>query len=123
MSRSSRSQASRHQIAIARRPSSGKIAAHRSERASMRLRRAAFALAILAAMPAEAGQSGAALDLWSPATDLPRADSGKPLIFTPPSVVPKRTDDCPRAMPCGLRLLGTVQRNGAVELRVPALQW
>ena len=89
----------------------------------MRLRRAAFALAILAAMPAEAGQSGAALDLWSPATDLPRADSGKPVIFTPPPIVPKGTDDCPRAMPCGLRLLGTVQRNGAVELRLPALQW
>ena len=89
----------------------------------MRLRRAAFTLAILAAMPAAAGQSGAALDLWGPATDLPRADSGKQVIFTPSPVVPKGRDDCPRALPCGLRLLGTVQRNGAVELRVPALQW
>jgi hypothetical protein len=45
------------------------------------------------------------------------------VIFTPPPVMPRVTDDCPRAMPCGLRLLGTVQRYGAVELRVPALQW
>lgn len=89
----------------------------------MRLGRAAFALAISAAMPAAAGQSGVAPDLWSPATDLPRADSGKPVIFTPPPVMPRVSDDCPRDMPCGLRLLGTVQRNGAVELRVPALQW
>src|SRR5207245_10756372 len=110
-------------LASARGPASGKIASHRSERGSMRLCRAACALATLAAMPAQAGQSGAALDLWTPATDLPRADSGKPVIFTPPPVVLKGTDDCSRAMPCGLRLLGTVQRNGAVELRVPALQW
>ncbi len=88
----------------------------------MRLPPTFLAVLIAAAMPAEAGQSGTAVDLWSPLADLPRADSGKPAIFTPP-VMPRVTDDCPRVMPCGVHLLGTVQRNGAVEVRVPALQW
>ena len=89
----------------------------------MRLPSTVLALVIAAAMPAEAGQSGTAVDLWSPLIDLPRADRGKPAIFTPPPVVPRVSDDCPRVMPCGVCLLGTVQRNGAVEVRVPALQW
>jgi hypothetical protein len=55
---------------------------------------------------------------------LPPAGSGKPMIFAPPAVLPARpAEDCLPGMPCGLRLLGTVRRNGAVELQVPALRW
>ena len=77
----------------------------------------------MAAIPALADQPGSAVDIWRPATDLPRTDSGKPAIYAPPPVLPRSSDDCLRAIPCGLRLLGNVQRNGAVELQVPALRW
>ena len=90
----------------------------------MRPRLTAFALAMTAAAPVLAGQLGAAVDLWNPPTTWPPADSGKPAIQRPPlTVSPRSADDCPRGMPCGLRLFGTVQRNGAVELQVPALRW
>jgi hypothetical protein len=90
----------------------------------MRLASAVITLSIVAAMPALGGQSGAPVDLWSTPNALPPADSGKPAILTPPAVLPPRqTDDCLPGMPCGLRLLGTVRRNGAVELQVPALRW
>ena len=90
----------------------------------MRSISAALAAAIIATAPAMAGQSGSAVDLWSAPTVLPQADSGKPRIFTPPSVAPPRpAEDCLPGMPCGMRLLGTVRRNGAVELQVPALRW
>ena len=89
----------------------------------MRLRIAVVALAMTAALPAGAGQSGAALDLWSPPIDLARTDTGKPVIFSPPPVLPRGTENCFPGMACGLRLLGNVQRNGAVELQVPAWRW
>jgi hypothetical protein len=90
----------------------------------MRSLPAGFAAAIIATAPAVAGQSGSAVDLWSAPTVLPPADSGKPRIFTPPAVAPpRRAEDCLPGMPCGMRLLGTVRRNGAVELQVPALRW
>jgi hypothetical protein len=89
----------------------------------MRSVSAALAAAIIAAAPAIAGQPGSAVDLWSAPTVLPPADSGKPMIFTPPAVVPRLAEDCLPGMPCGMRLLGTVRRNGAVELQVPALRW
>jgi hypothetical protein len=89
----------------------------------MRSVSAALAAAIVAAAPAIAGQPGSAVDLWSAPTVLPPADSGKPMIFTPPVVVPRLAEDCLPGMPCGMRLLGTVRRNGAVELQVPALRW
>ena len=90
----------------------------------MRSVSAALAAAIIGAAPAIAGQPGSAVDLWSAPTVLPPADSGKPMIFTPPAVVPpRRTEDCLPGMPCGMRLLGTVRRNGAIELQVPALRW
>jgi hypothetical protein len=88
----------------------------------MRSVSAALAAAIIAAAPAIAGQPGSAVDLWSAPTVLPPADSGKPMIFTPPAVVPRLAEDCLPGMPCGMRLLGTVRRNGAVELQVPALR-
>jgi hypothetical protein len=89
----------------------------------MRSVSAALAAAIIAAAPAIAGQPGSAVDLWTAPTILPPADSGKPMIFTPPAVVPRLAEDCLPGMPCGMRLLGTVRRNGAVELQVPALRW
>jgi hypothetical protein len=89
----------------------------------MRLAPAVIALGVVASMPASGGQSGVA-DLWSAPSILPPADSGKPMIFTPPPVLPGRpAEDCLPGMPCGMRLLGTVRRNGAVELQVPALRW
>jgi hypothetical protein len=90
----------------------------------MRSVSATLAAAIIAAAPAVAGQSGAAVDLWSTPNALPPADTGKPMIFTPPSVAPPRpAEDCLPGMPCGMRLLGTIRRNGAIELQVPALRW
>jgi hypothetical protein len=90
----------------------------------MRSISAALAAVIIATAPAVAGQSGAVVALWSTPNALPPADSGKPIIFTPPSVAPPRpAEDCLPGMPCGMRLLGTVRRNGAVELQVPALRW
>ena len=89
----------------------------------MRSVSAALAAAIIGAAPAIAGQPGSAVDLWSAPTVLPPADSGKPMIFTPPAVVPRLAEDCLPGMPCGMRLLGTVRRNGAVELQIPALRW
>ena len=89
----------------------------------MRSVSAALAAAIIAAAPAIAGQPSSAVDLWSAPTVLPPADSGKPMIFTPPAVVPRLAEDCLPGMPCGTRLHGTVRRNGAIELQVPALRW
>jgi hypothetical protein len=90
----------------------------------MRLAPTVITLSVVAAIPALGGQSGAVVDLWSVPNALPPADSGKPAIFTPPAVLPPRpAADCLPGMPCGLRLLGTVRRNGAVELQVPALRW
>ena len=70
-------------------------------------------------------QPGSVVDLWNPPTGLlaPK-DSGKPTIFVPPSSrAPGGAEACTPPLPCGAQLLGTVQRNGAVELRVPALRW
>jgi hypothetical protein len=65
----------------------------------------------------------------NPTVDLP------PILSPPPDrdrtseyVPPDATDldpaaPCPSALPCGTRLLGTLDRTGAVELRVPVLRW
>jgi len=90
----------------------------------MRLAPAVITLGVVAAMPALGGQSGAVVDLWSAPSILPPADSGKPAIFTPPpAILSHPAEDCLPGMTCGMRLLGTVRRNGAVELQVPALRW
>jgi hypothetical protein len=90
----------------------------------MRFAPAVIALGVVVAMPALGGQSDAVVDLWSAPSVLPPADSGKPMIFAPPAFAPGRPpEDCLPGMPCGMRLLGTVRRNGAVELQVPALRW
>ena len=82
-----------------------------------------FALAAVALTPVFAGQSAVDLDL-SPGVP-PPADTGKPAIV-PPSVTALgqiEAGSCLKHLPCGTRLLGTVRRNGAVEVQVPALRW
>jgi len=88
-----------------------------------RLIPAALALAGAALAPAFAGQPAVDLDV-SPGLP-PQADSGKPAII-PPSAAAQgqiETRSCLPPLPCGTRLLGTVRKNGAVELQVPALRW
>src|SRR5438045_4819211 len=88
-----------------------------------RLIPAAFALAGAALGPAFAGPATVDLDL-SPG--LPAAaDSGKPAIVPPPVAALGQKDEgrCLPPLPCGARLLGTVRKNGAVELQIPALRW
>ena len=92
----------------------------------MRLLAATVGLAMMAAGPAIAGQAGNAVDLSGPAVGLPRpADSGKPMLWIEPPVGGglNETERCLPALPCGSRLLGEVRKNGAVEMRVPALRW
>jgi len=103
---------SRHQIAIAPGASSANIVAMRYVMAIL------FAMAI-AARPAVAGDPAAA-DLWGPPRAWPPVEGGKPVIRPQP---PKPLENCASGMPCGLRLLGDIRRNGAVELQVPALRW
>jgi hypothetical protein len=85
----------------------------------------AILLMLAVTAPAQADQPSSVVDWWNPPTGLmPPKDSGKPTIFVPPSSrAPGRTEACTPPLPCGAQLLGTVQRNGAVELRVPALRW
>ncbi len=88
-----------------------------------RLILAALTLAGAALGPAFAGQSTVDLDV-SPGLP-PAADSGKPAIVPPPvaALGQSETGSCLPPLPCGTRLWGTVRRNGAVELRIPALRW
>ena len=84
---------------------------------------AVTALAVLGvAAPGSAGDPSGAPGriIWDP----PQRDSGKPVIFTPPAAVaPVQPDKCPPALPCGAHLIGAVERNGAVEIQVPAWRW
>ena len=92
----------------------------------MRRLAATIALAMTVAWPALAGQSGNAVDLSGPPAGLPRpADSGKPMFSIMPPASPglDEAGRCLPALPCGSRLLGEVRKNGAVELRMPALRW
>jgi hypothetical protein len=83
----------------------------------------AFALAAAAFAPALAGQSAVDLDLLPGLP--PPADTGKPAIVPPAAgkLEQRETGGCQPPLPCGTRLLGTVRRNGAVEVQVPLLHW
>lgn len=75
-----------------------------------------------AATPGRAGDTTASTNpfTWAP----PTIEYGKPAIFVPPPQTPPAAgEDCLPALPCGARLIGTVQKNGAVELSVPAWRW
>jgi hypothetical protein len=83
---------------------------------------ALLAAANAAAAPAFAGRAGAAVDLGSLLP--PPADSGKaPTRLPPPGLEDTAPLGCLPALPCGTRLFGTVRKDGAVELKVPALRW
>jgi len=77
-------------------------------------------LALLAiASPATAQSPAPPLVMpdWLPAP----ADTGKPHL--PPPRFDQDRPACAPPLPCGTRLLGTVRKNGAVEVQVPALRW
>ena len=91
----------------------------------IRRRLIAAAFFVGAAVPAGAGQSTIPLappDAWSGLPPSPA--TGKPVIVMP-SAAPRhgKAAPCLSPLPCGARLYGTVRRNGAVELRVPAWRW
>ena len=53
-------------------------------------------------------------------------DSGKPMIFDPPTLTKEESDrlsGCASGLQCRFRLLGVIQNNGAVELRGTAFTW
>jgi hypothetical protein len=84
----------------------------------------AAALTLIAAVvPAVAGQGDTGVDLSYAAPVLPpSAATGKPRV-APAGPVEPEPGSCIPALPCGTRLYGTLRRNGAVELQVPAWRW
>jgi hypothetical protein len=52
----------------------------------------------------------------------PPADTGKPRAFVLPPVMPPPAG-CTAAFDCRVRVIGTVQHDGAVELNATALKW
>jgi hypothetical protein len=82
---------------------------------------AVVATAIAAAMPAAAQQASTP---WLP---LPRpADRGKPVIYDPQLVGTTEKDrlyGCSPGLQCRFRVLGVIENNGSVELRVTAFTW
>jgi hypothetical protein len=93
----------------------------------MKQRLAAVVLVSLMAASASAVAGDRAVVLEAPdapALQLPRADSGKPLVPpAPPGIAPSDPERCAAPLPCGTRLLGAARKNGAVELQLPALRW
>src|SRR5713101_5760761 len=90
-----------------------------------RLIPAAVVLAGAALAPAFAGQPAVDLDLSPGWPRQAEPGSGKAAIVPPSAQAPghEESGSCVSALPCGTRLLGTVRKNGAVELQVPALRW
>lgn len=85
-----------------------------------------FAAALLAAGVGSAAPSAAQqAPLPSLALRYP-TDSGKPMIFDPPTLTKEENDrlsGCTLGLQCRFRLLGVIQNNGAVELRGTAFTW
>jgi hypothetical protein len=85
-----------------------------------------FAAALLAAGLGSAAPSAAQqAPLPSLALRYP-TDSGKPMIFDPPTLTKEENDrlsGCAPGLQCRFRLLGVIQNNGAVELRGTAFTW
>jgi len=80
-------------------------------------------VALAATGPALAEQPAGGL--WERLPGPPPADSGKAMIRPPPVSAAEERDGgrCAGELPCGARLIGTVRKNGVVELQVPALRW
>jgi hypothetical protein len=90
-----------------------------------RLTAAGLAGFMAAIVPAWAGDRSVVLDTPdAPALILPPTETGKPLVPpAPPGIVPSDPERCVAPLPCGTRLLGSVRKDGAVELQIPALRW
>jgi len=83
---------------------------------------ALFVMSLLALQPVLAtGQSGSSTEF---ADTLPvPAERGKPMLdLRLPEPLP-RASPCLPALPCGTRLFGAVEKNGAIGVQVPALRW
>jgi hypothetical protein len=52
----------------------------------------------------------------------PPADTGKPRFFVSPPEAPPPSG-CSASLDCRVRVIGEIQRNGAVELNATALRW
>jgi hypothetical protein len=92
-----------------------------------RARLAAAAIFLLGgAMQAAAQQAEPSLGPM-PLTPLPRpTETGKPLIFDPQAAAKAdhdRTAGCAPGWSCRVRLLGVIEKNGAVELKGTAFSW
>jgi hypothetical protein len=84
-----------------------------------RLGGAVIGLALVAA-PALAQQAASPEGFPLPLEPVRPADTGKPRILAPPP--PLNTAGC-APLDCRLRVIGTVQHNGAVELNATAFRW
>jgi hypothetical protein len=84
---------------------------------------AGYLLAEILSAAAEPPSGGP--DLFGAWYSKPSTESGKPEIGGPPSAAPDTGGSarCTPPLPCGTRLLGSVRKDGAVELQVPALRW
>jgi hypothetical protein len=87
---------------------------------------ATIALVVLPLVGGASAQSpapGAAAPDGFPLTlDLsPPADTGKPRPFAVHPSEPQ--SDCTAAFDCRVRVIGTIRRDGAVELNATALKW
>ena len=83
--------------------------------------------AVITSLPVAAQQKMSPIELAVPpaiGSPIP-TESGKPLVLTPPPVAAKPDDrtGCVPGLPCGTRLLGAVEKNGAVAIEFPALKW
>lgn len=78
---------------------------------------------LAASSPAVAGQPNSGLELFGAVPDGSAAESGKPKIGGWPTATPQDGGAaCAAPLPCGTRLRGSVRKDGAVELQVPALR-
>jgi hypothetical protein len=75
---------------------------------------------LLVAAPASAQQAPPTDGFPLPLDPLRPADTGKPRILTP--APPPDSAGC-APLDCRLRVIGTVQHNGAVELSATAFRW
>jgi hypothetical protein len=111
--------ASPHQIAIP--PGATRLISRHAiaRRVDREARRGGHRLGLVAA-PTLAQQAGPTGRFPLPLDPLRPADTGKPRILTP--APPLDTAGC-APLDCRLRVIGTVQHNGAVELNAVAFRW